>query len=689
MRLLITLLLAAITGFAQEGTAVRPATWKAIKFPPLKQIQIPKVEETTLPNGMKIYLLENHELPLVSGLALVRTGNLFDPKDKVGLASVTGNAMRAGGTTSKSGDEIDEQLENIAASVESRIGEGYGTISFSTLKNRQDEVLAVFHDVITQPAFRQDKLDLIKTQLKSGIARRNDDAKGIAQREFSDLLFGRDTPYGREVEYETLNNISRSDVVAFYERYYFPANIILAIQGDFDSTAMKSSLEKLFASWTGQKPPVPPFPKVANTPKPGVYFASKTDVTQTNFMIGSMGGLLNDKDYPALEVMADILGGGFRSRLFQKVRTQLGYAYDISADWGAGFDSPGLFEIAGSTKSKTTTEAIQAAEKEVRKIRTEMVSAEELETARQTVANSFVFNFDTPAKTLNRLVTYRFYGYPDNFIFDYQRAIEKVTQADILRVAKQYVDPDKLVIVAVGNAKEFGAPLSALGRPVTDLDISIPEPKAAAPANDAASLAKGEVLLARMLRALGGKDKLSAVQDAEWKQEMQVAPSAGGLKASQVVMWARPASYRQENVLPFGKIISYAGPDGGWLSTPQGVLPLQEMQKQQIDLEIFRNWFLLPGAAKPSSTKDQALTLSDGKLTVTYLLGKDGLPLQANYQLSGMEIEEKFSDWRETNGVQLPYKVSLTQNGKPYLEQTVQSVKLNGGLKAEELAKRP
>lgn len=688
MRIVLSLLLAAVPLLSQTTAPVRPTTWKAIKFPPLKQVQIPKVEEATLPNGMKVYLLENHELPLISGFALVRTGNLFDPKDKVGLASVTGNAIRAGGTKTKTGDEIDEQLENIAASVESRIGEGYGTISFSTLKNRQDEVLGVFRDVITQPAFRQDKIDLIKTQIKSGISRRNDDARGIAQREFSDMLYGRDTPYGSEVEYETLNRIQRADVISFYERYYFPANIILAIQGDFDSKAMKASLETLFANWTVQKPPVPPFPKAQDKGKPGVYFATKTDVTQTNFVLGSMGGLLNEKDYPALEVMADILGGGFRSRLFQKVRTQLGYAYDISANWGAGFDSPGLFQIAGSTKSKTTTEAMQAAEKELRKIRTEMVSAEELETAKQTVANSFVFDFDTPTKTLNRLVTYRFYGYPDNFIFDYQKAILKVTQADILRVAKERLDPDKMVIVAVGNPKEFGAPLSALGRPVNELDISIPEPKVPAPPQDEASVAKGQALLAKMLQAMGGQ-KLSQIQDAEWKQEMQVAPSAGGLKASQTVFWARPASYRQENVLPFGKIISYAGPEGGWLSTPQGMLPLQEAQKQQIDLELFRNWFLLPGKAKASISKEGTLLLSDGKLTVTWTLGSDGLPVKSNYQLAGAEIEEKFSDWREVSGVKLPFKVSLTQNGKPYLEQTVQSVKLNGGLKLEELAKRP
>jgi zinc protease len=182
MRLPAALLLCCLTAAAQ--TATPPASYKALKYPPLKEIQIPKVAESTLPNGLKIYLLENHELPLVRGLALVRTGNLFDPADKVGLASVTGALIRSGGTASKTGDQLDEELENIAASVESQIGESYGSVSFSTLKERTDEVLGSFHDVLTGPTFREDKLDLIKTQMRGGISRRNDDAHGISQREF-------------------------------------------------------------------------------------------------------------------------------------------------------------------------------------------------------------------------------------------------------------------------------------------------------------------------------------------------------------------------------------------------------------------------------------------------------------------------------------------------------------------------
>ena len=441
-------------------------------------VKIPDVLQVTLPNGMRVYLLENHSIPLVRGLALVRTGNLFDPQDKVGLATMTGMVLRTGGTVAHTGDELDEQLENVAASVETNIGESVGTVSFSCLSGNTDEVLSVVKDVMTNPAFRQDKVDLAKNELRSGIARRNDDAAGIASREFAAMLYGKDTPFGWDMEYATIDRIQRADLENFYKRYFFPANIMFAVQGDFSAPAMKAKLEQLFANWTPSQPKVPAFPAVSPKTTPGTYLVTKTDITQTSFYLGQRGGMLSDPDYPALEVMSDILGGGFQSRLFRRVRTQLGYAYGINADWGANFDHPGLFTVSGSTKSASTTEAIQAAREEIDRMRTGQVTDEELNLAKNTVLNSFVFLFDTPAKTLSRMLTYEYYGYPKDFIFTYQKAIEAVTKADIARVANHYLDPKQLTIVAVGNPAEFGAKLDTLGRPVLPLDITIPEASA-------------------------------------------------------------------------------------------------------------------------------------------------------------------------------------------------------------------
>ena len=241
-------------------------SYKDLKYPTLAPVKIPKPEIFTLGNGLKVYLLEDHELPLVSGRALVRTGNLFDPKEKRGLAEITGTVMRSGGTTAMTGDKLDETLENMAASIESGIGESTGSASFSCLKENTDAVLALFYDVVTQPAFREDKLDLAKTQIKSAISRRNDNAPGIAQRELYSLVYGTDTPYGGEEEYDSINAITRNDVVDFYKRSFFPSNIILSVYGDFDSAAMKQKLTTAFGKWIATTPKMPPFPKVDAPP---------------------------------------------------------------------------------------------------------------------------------------------------------------------------------------------------------------------------------------------------------------------------------------------------------------------------------------------------------------------------------------------------------------------------------------
>lgn len=689
----LVLALAALPLLAQQP----PASWKNLKYPALPEPRLPRVEEATLANGMKIYLLENHELPLIRGTALVRTGNLFDPEDKVGLATLTGEAIRGGGAASKTADQIDEQLENIAASVESQIGETFGSVSFSTLKERTDEVLAVFRDLLTAPAFRDDRIELFKSQMRSGISRRNDDAQSISQREFADAIYGPKTPYGWQIEYATLNNIKRDDIVAFYRRYFFPSNIMLAVQGDFSAADMKAKLEAAFGGWDAKQPPVPPYPKVDSKVQPGIRVAAKTDVTQTMFTMGQLGGVLSDKDYPALQVMGDILGGGFKSRLFQKVRTQLGYAYEVGADWGANYDHPGLFEISGSTKSASTADTLAAINAEVKRIRTEPVTPDELESAKQTVLNSFVFNFDTPSKTLNRLLVYRYFGYPDDFIFQYQKAVNAVTSQEILRVAKQYLDLAKFVIVATGNPAAFGKPLSSLEMPVTNIDLTIPEPKTATAAVNPQAAEAGKALLGRMRNAMGG-DRVGAVKDMTQTADVQLDQAAGGVKVVQTSQWLASGHYRQENVLPFGKIITYSDGKSGWAATPQGVGPIPDPQLKQVAFEAFRIWSTLAFSDRdPERTVVSAgankIEISDkaGHSVLLTIDPKTSLPTSETYAAPGGNgaVDETFSDWQETSGVRLPHKITISQGGRHFADATVNSVSINQGLTADQLAKKP
>jgi zinc protease len=671
-------------------------SYKELKYPPLPPLKVPAPMEFTLSNGIKVFLLEDHELPLVSGAALVRTGNLFDPAGKIGVAQLTGEILRSGGTKAKAGDQIDEQLENMAASVESQIGESSGSVSFSCLKENTDQVLEIFKDFLTTAEFRDDKVDLAKTQMRSGISRRNDDADGIAEREFADILYGRNTPYGWRIEYADVDAIHRQDLVDFYHRYYFPANIILEVYGDFSAAEMKTKLEQLLGSWKYTQPQVPGFPKVQATPAPGVFLAAKTDVTQTFFNIGHLGGEFRDKDYPALEVAAQILGGGFSSRLLRRIRTELGWAYNIGASWDANYDHPGVFKISGSTQSAHTVDTLKTIREELEKFRSAEVTDEELKTAKDTVLNGFVFHFDRPSKTLNRLVLYEYFGYPRDFVFQYQKAIAAVTKADILRVAQKYFKLSELSYVAAGNPKDFGTPLDALGLQVQNIDLTIPEPKPEAAKADPASLQKGKELLQRVQQALGGADKLAAVKDVEYHAEAGIETPGATMKVKQTNSYLAPSSLRQDIELPFAKQSVYSDGTNGWLVTPQGAMGMTPPVLKQVHGEVFRQIPpLVLSDRDPDRTVNYAgegaleIAAKDGESVRLVVDPATGLPSKVIYQGSQGPVEQIYSDWREVNGIRLPYQWTIMQEGKKFATVTIADYKVNSGLTQEEIGKKP
>jgi zinc protease len=692
------LLLAA---FASAQTEVRRATvlpsYKDLKYPPLPAIKIPEPVEFTLSNGVKVFLLEDHELPLVSGSALLRTGNLFDPADKRGLAELTGEVLRSGGTKAKTGDQLDEELENVAAQVESQIGESSGTIGFSCLKENTDQVLGIFKDFLTSAEFRDDKVDLAKTQLRSEISRRNDDAGGIAGREFSDILYGRNTPYGWRIEYADVDNIQRQDLLNFYHRYYFPANIMLAIHGDFSAADMKTKLEQLLGSWKYTQPAVPAFPKVQQSATPGVFLATKADVTQTFFNVGHLGGELRDKDYPALEVASEILGGGFSSRLFRNVRTQHGWAYNIGAGWAASYNHPGTFRISGSTQSAHTVDTLKAIREELDRIRTTEVTDQELQTAKDTTLNGFVFHFDRPSKTLNRLVQYEYYGYPRDFIFQYQKAIAAVTKADVLRVAQKYFKPEDLTYVAVGNPKGFGTPLSALNMKVEPIDLTIPEPKKETAKADPATLEKGKALLQRVQEALGGADKLAAVKDLQYQANVEVQTPGALMKVKQTNTFLPPSSLRQDIELPFGKQSVYSDGSAGWMAGFQGMQALPPPAVKQVRGEIFRQIALLAMSDRdPNRTVNYAgegtveISSKDGESVRLEVDEKTGMPAKTSYQEGAQgTVSQIFADWRDVNGIRLPFEWTTMQGDKRFATVKIDNYKINAGLTPEVLGKKP
>ncbi|MBF2045933.1 MAG: M16 family metallopeptidase [Leptolyngbya sp. IPPAS B-1204] len=482
MAILMSLLI--VIGFGRApALAVTPRHYTELQFPPAPEVKIPPYTRFELSNGLKVYLVEDHELPLVSGVATVYTGDRLEPADKVGLASIVGQVMRIGGTTQHPAEVMNQFLEQRAASIEIGINTTAGSGGFSALTEDAEEVMGLFAEVLRQPAFPDEWLEFSKNQWRGSIARRNDSPDGIASREFQKLIYGADSPYARTVEYKTLDNISRADVVNFYQRYFYPNNMQLGILGDFDTEAMRSLIENLFGDWQPTTNPVgrelwKSLPPVRQAKTGGVFLVDQPQLSQSTVQLGHLGGKLDHPDNAALSIMNEVLNG-LGGRLVNEVRSRQGLAYSVYALWAPQFDYPGVFVAGGQTRSDATVPLIQATLTELEKIRTAPITEAELARAKDSVLNAFIFNFATPFQTLSRVMRYDYYGYPQDFIFQYQKRLEATTVADVQRVAQTYLQPEKLVTLVVGNASAIKPPLSDLtpDAKVTKIDVSIPNAK--------------------------------------------------------------------------------------------------------------------------------------------------------------------------------------------------------------------
>lgn len=458
-------------------------------FPP-ESFTPPKAERVTLSNGMIVYLLEDRELPIVNLTAMIRTGSIYDPPERIGLADLTGIVIRTGGTASRSGNELDDELEFVGAELTSSIGQDAGWASLNVLTKDLPRGASLFAEMLMRPAFDPAKIDLAKKQAIEGIRRRNDHPSSIASREFTKLLYGPTHPYAREPTEATVNAVTRQDMIAWHRRYYHPNTVMIAATGDFRRDELLALLRRSFEGWTAAPVTWPPVPRVVEQRNARVNFIAR-DVTQTQVRMGWLGIKQSDPDFFAMSLLDDILGGqAFTSRLFQEVRTRQGLAYSVGSALQPGRFDRGTVFLYAQTKAESTTQAIASMRAEVQRLLASPVSDKELADAKQAFLNSFVFSFSSPAQITNRQMSLEYYGLPADFLDRFRANVERVTSRDLLRVAKRHLAPDRLVILAVGDDRSFEKPLSTfgavrvieLGRAPGGLEAPADQPSLRAPA---------------------------------------------------------------------------------------------------------------------------------------------------------------------------------------------------------------
>jgi zinc protease len=680
---IITLMVSIGAVLTPPRAAAQATDWQQIAIPPLPAFHPQEPKRIELPNGMVIFLQEDHELPLIDGTARIRGGSRSEPANKTGMLDMYGDVWRTGGTQSQTGDQLDDYLEVRAAKVETSSSVDSTSISWSCLKGDFDDVFKLFADLLRNPQFRADKLDLAQKGMDDSISRRNDDVGEIAGREAAKLAYGANNPYTRQPEYATVAAVTRQDFIDWHHAHVYPNNIILGIVGDFDTAAMEAMLRQVFGGWA--KGPADKAPDIEFHPaKPGYYLIPKTDVNQSNIRMVELGIRRDNPDYYATQVFNQALSGGFSSRLVQSIRTAKGLAYTVGGGIGSAFDHPGVVRFSMGTKSASTVESIQALYEELDKLKTNPISDDEIKRAKDSILNSFVFNLDSPEKVLHERMAYEFYGYPADFLERFRSAVEKVQAADVARVAAKYVHKDQLAVLVVGNTPEFDKPLSSLGA-VANIDITIPPPPAekeeTPAAKPTASNPEGKALAAKVVEALGGLPKLQSVKALQ--ADLTEQDAQGGPPSTVQITIAFPDRMHVQVQTPQGPFSIVVTPDAGFMSAASmGVRDLPPPQKAETVKQIHRDLiyigqhlddpafiFAAAGTETVSGVETRIVDVSAGDMAIRWFVDpKTGHVVQEAYEAVGrsgqMHGETALSDWKTTDGITLPAMHKNKENGQ-------------------------
>jgi len=432
-----------------------PARPESIRFAPL-EFQPPEAESyrNVLPDGTVVYLAPSHEFPLVTVSMTFKGGSSLDPADIPGLAAMTATMLREGGTTTKEAAEVDETLDFLATQVGITAGETFTTASMNCLASTFDESLGLFLDMLRNPRFDEPRLQTAKARLLEAMKQRNDDASSILGSEWKRLLYGEDHFEARQATSRSAEKLTRDALAGLHRQVFHPGNVIVAVSGDFEPKQMLAKLGKAMAGWERGSVAADPVPPTAAL-EPGLYHVPKK-IPQGKVAIGGRSITRDDPDAIPLLLLNDILGGGgFTSRIMQQVRSNEGLAYSANSRLAPKVEYPGEFRAGFESKNPTVALATKIVLEQIAKVRDELVTEEELETARQSLIETFPRQFESKPQLLRVLVNDEWTKRPKDFWKNFRDRVKGVTREDIRRVAREHLDPGKMAILVVGDWDEI------------------------------------------------------------------------------------------------------------------------------------------------------------------------------------------------------------------------------------------
>jgi zinc protease len=436
-------------------------------FPPL-QLTVPRVgrevERRVLSNGMVLYLVSDRSLPVLNAYAVFRAGSLYEPTDRAGLAQFTASQLRSGGTAAMAVDALNEELEVLGVSIESGIGSETISLTVSALAKNADRSLELLAEMIRRPAFATTPLQTYRGRVVDDLRRVPDNPSRLMTQEFARAMYTEAHPLGRPLTAAQAQAIQPEDLKAHHRRFVRPDNMFLAVVGDFSVDELAGKVQAHFGDWTAAGAlDLPPLPKVEPRFEAGVLLLSRP-LTQSNVVLGHFGISRANPDRYAIQIMDTILGGGgFSSRIMERVRTEEGLAYSVASSFPTSSRDVSLFRVTVQTKNENVPRAVRAILEEMRRMQNQLVSPAELDGAKEAIVNSFVFRFTSRFSVVTQLLMLEFDEYPPDYLDTLLDRYRAVTREDVQRVARQYLRPDTATVLVVGDVPQFESGLTTLG----------------------------------------------------------------------------------------------------------------------------------------------------------------------------------------------------------------------------------
>jgi predicted Zn-dependent peptidase len=439
---------------------------------PLPALRVPKWTRVKLSNGADLVVAEKRDLPLVSvSVNFVGGAYNFEPAERPGVATFAAQ-MLAEGTTTRTGEELSDAQQLLGTQISAGVGGEAGSIGFTALKDKLEPALALLGDMLLNPSFPTEALERLRGRTLVGLAQAKDQPNAIASNVFSRVVYGEAHPYGRVLTEQAVRAVTRDDLIAFHRAYFQPGRAVITVVGDIDPATARAAVERALSAWKpgGERPtfsyPQPPAPRAA-----AVYLVDKPNAAQSVFAIGTAGPARDTPDYYALQVMNTLLGGLFQSRLNHNIREVKGYSYGVSSNFAFG-RGPGAFRAGGGIVTAKTDSALIEFMKEFKGVRGDVpFTDDEITQGKESLIQGLPRRFGSVDAIAGSVASIYTQDLPETFYHDFAAKVNAVTREDLVRVARQYIDVDRLNIVVVGDRAQIEAPLRRAGiAPVVLLD---------------------------------------------------------------------------------------------------------------------------------------------------------------------------------------------------------------------------